>query len=64
LLLAVIVLAREVEAKNFVLNMRHLGRREPVVQPATAREAYDLLGGGRFSVVKAPREEKILWADG
>jgi hypothetical protein len=37
LLLAVIVLAREVEAKNFVLNMRHLGRREPVVQPATSQ---------------------------
>jgi hypothetical protein len=32
------VLAREVEAKNFVLNIGHLGRRELVVQPATSEE--------------------------
>ncbi len=32
------VVTREVEAKNFVLNIGHLGRREPVVQPASSEE--------------------------
>ena len=31
------VSAEEVEAKNFVLNIGHLGRRELVVQPATLK---------------------------
>jgi hypothetical protein len=31
-------LAREVEARNFVLNIGHLGRREPVVQPTTSSQ--------------------------
>jgi hypothetical protein len=31
-------LAREVEARNFVLNIGHLGRREPVVQPNTSSQ--------------------------
>ena len=32
----VMVVAGEVAARNFVLNVGHLGRREPVVQPATS----------------------------
>jgi hypothetical protein len=28
----------EIEAVNFVLNIGHLGRREPVVQPTTLRQ--------------------------
>ena len=47
----VMILAREVEAKNFVLNIGHLGRREPVVQPTTLTqggctyEAHDDING-------------------
>ena len=33
--------AEVVEAMNFVLYLGHLGRREPVVQPATKR-SFDL----------------------
>ena len=29
---------REVAARNFVLNIGHLGWREPVVQPATSKD--------------------------
>jgi hypothetical protein len=32
------VVVREIEAKNFVLKIWHLGRREPVVQPTIQKE--------------------------
>jgi hypothetical protein len=42
LLFTVMFLVREVAAKNFVLNVGHLGRREPVVQPAISKGQLDL----------------------
>jgi hypothetical protein len=37
LLCTVMFLGGEVAAKNFALDVGHLGRREPVVQPATSQ---------------------------
>ena len=42
LLFTVMFLVREVAAKNFVLNVGHLGRREPMVQPAISKGQLDL----------------------
>jgi hypothetical protein len=42
LVFPVMFFAKGVEAKNFVLNVGHLGRREPVVQPAISKGQLDL----------------------
>lgn len=40
-----VLLVGEIEAANSVLNMAHLGRKEPVVQPAIPREKRGCLQG-------------------
>jgi hypothetical protein len=49
------LLAREVGAKNFVLYIGHLGRRESVVQPAAKDHKRS---GGRFFVFGESESEK------